>query len=70
MKEFRCDICGLAVDQYNLTTLYPNELQTDTIKDVCDDCYRKITAAKLKIESVIAPLKTNWMKSIIAKLKT
>lgn len=68
MKKFICDICGISVSEYKLTTLY-EDIQPENIEHVCDDCYKIIANAKLKIEAAFKPIKQSWIKKIILKLK-
>ena len=68
MKRFECDICGVEVKQYNLTTLY-GQYQAEDIEDACEDCYKEIKTVINKIDRVMSPIKQSWAQKIILKIR-
>lgn len=68
MKKFVCDICGKETSQYDLSTLY-DYYQIDNIKDVCKYCNNEIRDVILRIDNAIQPIKHNWVKKFIQRLK-
>lgn len=73
MKQFRCDVCGLLVGEYKLSTLYErlqiHESANSTIEHVCEECRDQIVEAQEKIEEALKPIKYSWLKQIVLKLK-
>ena len=68
MKIFMCDICNIETKQYELTELY-DWYKIGGVVDVCSSCNKEITNAQNKIDEALKPIKHNWVKKIILKLR-
>ena len=65
----KCDVCGKeSSNRYTLTSLR-GCYQTEGVKEVCDDCRKKIAEAIIKVEDVLKPIHDTWIKQIISRLK-
>lgn len=68
MRKFACDICGVEVAQFEISTLH-TDYCPDGIKDVCGDCLKHVTHAIRQVEVALQPIKYGWIKKIVLKLK-
>jgi len=67
MKYFKCDICGISTQEFELHNL--SDMDISNISDVCNSCYQEIRIIKSKIETVLNPLKDTWLRKLILKMK-
>ena len=68
MKSFICDICGASEKEYNFTTINV-EYKTESIQHCCEECYKELSHILAQINRAISPIKVNWFKKTMAKLR-